>query len=165
MNFEYLHNPVNSISMAKVRVTKRFHFEMAHALYNYEGVCRNIHGHSYNLEVTVSGEASLRSGHPKDGMVMDFHDLKRLVKREVIDRFDHTLMINSLFPEEQVNSLRKSTERVMVVDFQPTTENLVAFIASILAPLMPDGVSLFSVRLAETVTAFAEWYASDNGML
>ena len=148
--------------MARIRVTKRFHFEMAHILHNYDGVCRNIHGHSYDLEVTVTGEALLQAGHPRDGMVIDFHDLKTLVKTHIIDRFDHTLMISTQVPEEQAEALRKSTERICLVEFQPTTENLVAYIALILGPLMPQGVSLFSIRLAETVTSFAEWYATDN---
>lgn len=108
------------------------------------------------------GESFLEAGHPRDGMVIDFHDLKNLVKSHIIDRFDHTLMISTLVPEEQVEALRKSTERICLVDFQPTTENLVAYIAAILGPLMPKGVSLFSIRLAETVTSFAEWYATDN---
>ncbi len=148
--------------MARIRVTKRFHFEMAHTLYNYDGVCRNIHGHSYDLEVTVMGEAFREAGHPRDGMVIDFHDLKTLVKTHIIDRFDHTLMISTQVPEEQVEALRKTTERISLVEFQPTTENLVAYIAAILGPVMPRGVSLFSIRLAETVTSFAEWYATDN---
>ncbi len=148
--------------MAKIRITKRFHFEMAHALYAYEGLCSNIHGHSYNLEVTVTGEAGQRPGQPGDGMVIDFHDLKNLVKIHITDRFDHALMISSLVPESQSTALKGATERLYVVDFQPTTENLVGYIAGILAPLMPRGVSLFSIRLYETVTSFAEWYAADN---
>ncbi len=148
--------------MAIIRVTKRFHFEMAHVLHNYEGICKNIHGHSYDLEVTVIGQAFHEDHHPCDGMVVDFHDLKNLVKTHIIDRFDHSLMISSLIPEEQVMALASATEKMLVVDFQPTTENLVAYIAQILNPLMPNGVSLFSIRLAETVTSFAEWYASDN---
>ena len=108
------------------------------------------------------GEAFREAGHPRDGMVIDFHDLKTLVKTHIIDRFDHTLMISTQVPEEQVEALRKTTERISLVEFQPTTENLVAYIAAILGPVMPRGVSLFSIRLAETVTSFAEWYATDN---
>ena len=148
--------------MARIRVTKRFHFEMAHTLHNYDGICRNIHGHSYDLEVTLSGDTFPRAGHPRDGMVMDFHELKELVKSQVVDRFDHALMVSTYLPEEQLRALAFATERILVVDFQPTTENLVAYIAGILKPLMPEGISLFSVRLAETITSFAEWYAADN---
>ena len=148
--------------MQKIRVTKRFHFEMAHTLYEYDGLCRNIHGHSYNLEVTFIGFPKNAPGHPKDGMVMDFGDIKNLVKTHIVNRFDHALMINHLIPEEKQALLRQTSERVIVVDFQPTSENIVAYIAGILQQHLPSDVSLFSIRLHETVTSFAEWYASDN---
>ncbi|MEN8115769.1 MAG: 6-carboxytetrahydropterin synthase QueD [Bacteroidota bacterium] len=148
--------------MPKIRVTKRFHFEMAHTLYQYDGLCRNIHGHSYNLEVTLAGETKKEPGHPKDGMVLDFGELKNIVKSKIVDRFDHALMVNSLVPESQINLLKQTTEKLIVVNFQPTSENIVAYIAEILQQHLPQGVSLFSIRLFETVTSFAEWFASDN---
>ncbi len=148
--------------MSKIRVTKRFHFEMAHALFQYDGLCRNIHGHSYNLEVTLIGESRKQPGDPKDGMVLDFGDLKKIVKTNIVDRFDHALMVNSLFSNSQIEILKKTTNRIIVVDYQPTSENIVTDIAKILQQLMPAGVTLFSIRLFETVTSFAEWFASDN---
>ncbi|MEE4286922.1 MAG: 6-carboxytetrahydropterin synthase QueD [Mariniphaga sp.] len=148
--------------MPKIRVTKRFHFEMAHTLYEYDGLCRNIHGHSYNLEVTLRGEPLNQPGHPKDGMVMDFSDLKNIVKENIVSRFDHSLMVNKLVPQEQIDLLRKTSERIILVDFQPTTENISSHIAGILQQHLPSGVELFSIRLYETVTSFAEWFASDN---
>ncbi len=148
--------------MSKIRVTKRFHFEMAHALFQYDGLCRNIHGHSYNLEVTLIGEPKIEPGHPKDGMVLDFGDLKKIVKTHIVDRFDHSLMVNSLFSDSQIELLKKTTNRIIVVNYQPTSENIVTDIAKILQQLMPAGVTLFSIRLFETVTSFAEWFASDN---
>lgn len=148
--------------MPKIRVTKRFHFEMAHTLYEYDGLCRNIHGHSYNLEITLIGEPLNEPGHPKDGMVMDFSQIKELVKAKIVARFDHALMVNRLVPEKQMNLLKQTTERIIVVDFQPTSENIVTHIAKILQQHLPSGVNLFSIRLYETVTSFAEWFASDN---
>ena len=148
--------------MPKIRVTKRFHFEMAHTLYEYDGLCRNIHGHSYNLEVTLIGEPRRQPGHPKDGMVLDFTDLKNIVKSEIVNRFDHSLMVNRLVPRNQLELLKKTTERVIQVDFQPTTENIVSYIAEILQQHLPSDVSIYSIRLYETVTAFAEWFAADN---
>jgi 6-pyruvoyltetrahydropterin/6-carboxytetrahydropterin synthase len=148
--------------MPKIRVTKRFHFEMAHTLYHYDGLCKNIHGHSYNLEVTLAGEPRNEPGHPKDGMVMDFGELKDIVKSRIISRFDHALMVNRLIPEEELKLLRRTSDRILVVDFQPTTENIASHIAQILQQHLPKNVSLFSIRLFETVTSFAEWFASDN---
>lgn len=148
--------------MPKIRVTKRFHFEMAHTLYEYDGLCRNIHGHSYYLEVTLIGEPRNEPKNPKDGMVMDFGQIKELVKTQIVNRFDHALMVNKLIPEKQKELLRQTTERFIVVDFQPTSENIVVYIAEILQQHLPSGVNLFSVRLYETATSFAEWFASDN---
>jgi 6-pyruvoyltetrahydropterin/6-carboxytetrahydropterin synthase len=148
--------------MPKIRVTKRFHFEMAHTLYKYDGLCRNIHGHSYYLEVTISGEPRNEPGHPKDGMVIDFSDLKNVVKTQVINRFDHALMVSRLVPDKQQELLRQTTERIIVVDFQPTSENIVVYISEILQQHLPVGVNLFNIRLYETETSFAEWIASDN---
>jgi 6-pyruvoyltetrahydropterin/6-carboxytetrahydropterin synthase len=148
--------------MPKIRVTKRFHFEMAHTLYEYDGLCRNIHGHSYNLEVTLIGKPRNEPKHPKDGMVMDFGEIKELVKTQIVNRFDHALMVNNLVPEKQKELLRQTTERFIVVDFQPTSENMVIYIAQILQQHLPSGVNLFSVRLFETATSFAEWFAGDN---
>ena len=148
--------------MPRIRVTKRFHFEMAHTLYEYNGLCRNIHGHSYNLEITIAGEPRNEPRHPKDGMVIDFGELKEIVKRHIVSRFDHALMVSRLVPDEQKKLLEQTTTRLIIVDFQPTTENIVAYIAHILQQHLPAGVALFSIRLYETVTAFAEWFASDN---
>ncbi len=148
--------------MPKIRVTKRFHFEMAHTLYEYDGLCRNIHGHSYNLEVTISGEPRNEPGHPKDGMVLDFSELKNIVKTHIVNRFDHALMVNRLVPGNQQELLRQTTERIMVVDFQPTSENIAIYISNILQQHLPAGVNLFGIRLYETETSFAEWYATDN---
>lgn len=148
--------------MSKIRVTKRFHFEMAHTLYEYDGLCRNIHGHSYNLEVTLIGEPRNDPKHPKDGMVMDFSQIKELVKSKIVARFDHALMVNHLVPKKQMELLEQTTERIIVVDFQPTSENIVTYIAAILQQHLPLGVNLFSIRLFETVTSFAEWFADDN---
>jgi 6-pyruvoyltetrahydropterin/6-carboxytetrahydropterin synthase len=158
----YFHTSKIFYKMPKIRVTKRFHFEMAHTLYEYDGLCQNIHGHSYNLEVTLIGNPRKEPNHPKDGMVMDFSELKRIVKKEIVDRFDHALMVNNLVPESQLDLLRKTTDRIIIVEFQPTSENIAAYIAEILQQHLPAGVSLFSIRLFETVTAFAEWFASDN---
>jgi 6-pyruvoyltetrahydropterin/6-carboxytetrahydropterin synthase len=148
--------------MAVIRITRQFHFEMAHALLNYDGRCSNIHGHSYILRVTLTGEINISPGSPSDGMVMDFGDIKTIVKNHIIDAFDHSLMINNLIPEDQVEPLRKTTKRIHLVNFQPTTENIVIYVATKLRKHLPPCVSLFSVRLCETPNSYAEWFASDN---
>jgi 6-pyruvoyltetrahydropterin/6-carboxytetrahydropterin synthase len=78
---------------------------MSHALLNYDGLCRNIHGHSYKLLVTIIGEPADLPGDPKDGMVIDFKELKDLVKEHVVDRLDHSLVINRQAHVEKLREL------------------------------------------------------------
>lgn len=70
----------------RTRVTRSFRFEAAHQLPWHPGVCRNLHGHSYRLEVTVAGPLDER------GVVVDFDELAALVQTEVIDQFDHRFL-------------------------------------------------------------------------
>ena len=65
--------------MTVIRVTKEFRFEMAHVLFNYDGPCRNVHGHSYILYVTLAGQPMNSPGEPRNGMVIDFGDLKKIL--------------------------------------------------------------------------------------
>lgn len=148
--------------MKKVRVCKEFHFEMAHALLNYDGLCRHIHGHSYILFVTISGEPIEDQKDRKLGMVMDFADLKTLVKGPIVDHFDHSLVIHKeakrFLPEKPSDMY----DKVHLMEFQPTCENLVIHIADQIRDSLPAGIELFSVKLYETATSYAEWVASDN---
>jgi 6-pyruvoyltetrahydropterin/6-carboxytetrahydropterin synthase len=148
--------------MSTIRVTKEFRFEMAHVLQNYDGPCRNVHGHSYILYVTIAGEPK---DDPKDGcngMVIDFGDLKRLVEKEIIDRYDHAIVVAGYMPEKQLNHYKDLFENIIIAPYQPTCENLVGDFAAHLRNKTPDGVFLHSLKLYETATAFAEWHASDN---
>ncbi|MRR22223.1 6-carboxytetrahydropterin synthase [bacterium] len=148
--------------MALIRVTKEFRFEMAHALWNYDGPCRNVHGHSYILYVTIAGEPVNDPADPKNGMVIDFGDLKKIVRSSVVDRFDHALMVSGQAPADTVQGYRQHFGNVIVSSYQPTCENLVADIAGTLEQLLPAGIILHSLKLYETATAYAEWHASDN---
>jgi len=148
--------------MNRIRITKEFGFEMAHALWNYDGACRNIHGHSYKLFVTVAGIPSNDSSHPKFGMVMDFTDLKMLVKEPVVDFLDHSLVVYRASEGASIDAVRSLYEKVHVFDFQPTCENLVLYIVEKIGKKLPPGMDLCSVKLYETATSFAEWHRSDN---
>lgn len=149
--------------MATVRVTKEFSFEMAHALSGYDGLCSEIHGHSYRLFVTVSGTPSADPADPKYGMVMDFGVLKGVVRERIADVYDHVLLIRATEEmDETIDALRKRFGRVVTVDYQPTCENLVVRFAAIIAGALPAGVKLHSLRLHETATSYAEWFAEDQ---
>ncbi len=145
--------------MAKVRITKEFRFEMAHLLWNYDGLCKNIHGHSYILFVTVLGDIITDGANPKVGMVVDFGDLKKIVKEQIVDVLDHAIAVNDKSPHVQLDCY---TERILALPYQPTCENMVVDFASRIRKHLPGHLSLFSIKLHETATSFAEWYASDN---
>jgi len=113
-------------------ITKQFRFEAAHSLPNHDGKCRNLHGHSYLLEVTVSGIAA-KSG-PKEGMIMDFGDLSKIVEAEIVSKWDHRFL-NDLLP------------------FATTSENLAA---ECFRRLDAAGLSVARIRLWETAKAYAD---------
>ena len=83
--------------MSVIRLTKEFTFEAAHMLEGYDGLCREIHGHSYRLLVTIKGEPERDPESPKLGMVMDFGVLKRIVNEQIVERLDHSFMSFILF--------------------------------------------------------------------
>lgn len=149
--------------MSNIRITKQFSFETGHALYGYDGKCKNVHGHSYKLSVTVIGTPITDQNNVKFGMVIDFSDLKKIVKEEIVDIFDHATVFNKNTPHiELANELKNRGHHVILVDYQPTSENMVTHFAEKIKNRLPDSIKLHSLKLQETETSFAEWYASDN---
>ena len=119
--------------MATLMVTKVFTFDYAHQLPEYQGKCANLHVHGSRLEVEVIETEAIKSTY--EGMVMDFSDLKEIVKRKVLIHFDHQY-INTLLPI-------------------PTAENMVEWIVKQLEEEL--GTSIQRVRLYETPDSYAEW--------
>lgn len=149
--------------MTKIRITKQFSFETGHALYGYDGKCKNVHGHSYKLFVTVIGSPIEDPKNVKYGMVIDFTDLKKIVKEEVVDVFDHATVFNKNTPHiELAQELKNRGHHVILVDYQPTSEKMVIDFMQKIKSRLPQNIELFSLRLQETDSSFAEWYASDN---
>jgi len=148
--------------MAKIRLTKEFGFETAHSLLGYDGLCKNIHGHSYKLFVTVIGEPINDATNQKNGMVMDFGDLKRIVKEQIVDIYDHAYVVNSRENIDKLQKLNALFERHIVCDYQPTCENMVTHFAEKIKRELPQNIKLFSIKLHETATSYAEWFAEDN---
>jgi len=148
--------------MSYVRISKQFRFEMAHALMGYDGPCKNVHGHSYEFIVTVKGEPIDNFNNPKLGMVMDFGDLKNIVRQQIIDVFDHALVLNNRTPKEVTDHLQQHFEKVILLDYQPTSEMMVDDFAKRIASRLPDTLMLVHVLLRETATSYAEWFAVDN---
>lgn len=149
--------------MSNIRITKQFNFETGHALYGYDGKCRNVHGHSYKLSVTVIGTPISDSDNVKFGMVIDFSDLKKIVKNEIVDIFDHATVFNKNTPHvELAKELSDRGHSVILVDYQPTSEMMIIDFANKIKNRLPSNIQLHSLKLQETETSFAQWFASDN---
>jgi 6-pyruvoyltetrahydropterin/6-carboxytetrahydropterin synthase len=149
--------------MSTIRITKRFSFEAGHALYGYDGKCKNLHGHSYKLSVTVVGSPITDKTNPKFGMVIDFTDLKRIVIEEIIDKFDHSTIFNKNTPHIKLaKTLRDEGHNVLLVDYQPTTECMVTDFAKKITERLPNNIKLSSLKLQETESSYAEWVSTDN---
>lgn len=149
--------------MGTIRITKQFSFETGHALYGYDGKCRNVHGHSYKLNVTVIGQPISDTTHVKLGMVIDFSDLKVIVKNKIVDIFDHATVFNKNTPHvELAKELADRGHDVLLVDYQPTSEMMIIDFANVIKQELPSHIKLHSLKLQETDSCYAQWFASDN---
>lgn len=149
--------------MSTIRITKQFSFETGHALYGYDGKCRNVHGHSYKLYVTVIGQPISETTHVKLGMVIDFSDLKVIVKNKIVDVFDHATVFNKNTPHvELAKELADRGHNVLLVDYQPTSEMMIIDFANVIKQELPSHIKLHSLKLQETDSSYAQWFASEN---
>ena len=97
-------------------------FDSAHFLSGYDGKCKNIHGHRWTIEVTVSAQALQTQGQQR-GMVLDFGDVKHAV-RALADSFDHALIYEAgTLRPKTLEALREEDFRLIEVGFRPTAEN------------------------------------------
>ncbi|WP_312194883.1 6-pyruvoyl trahydropterin synthase family protein [Epilithonimonas vandammei] len=146
-----------------IRITKIFNFETAHVLYNYDGKCKNMHGHSYKLFVTVKGNPIKDLDHHKNGMVVDFGDIKKIVKEEIVDIWDHAVLVNGDSPHKLLGeSLENQGHKVIFCKYQPTCENMLYDIAAKIQSKLPNHVQLAYLKLHETENSYGEWIAEEN---
>ena len=146
-----------------IRITKIFTFETAHVLYNYDGKCKNMHGHSYKLFVTVKGTPINDINNVKNGMVVDFGDIKKIVKEEIVDVWDHAVLLNALTPHKELGEdLAQKGHKVIECNYQPTSENMLYEIAEKIKNKLPSHVQLAYLKLHETENSYGEWFAEEN---
>jgi 6-pyruvoyltetrahydropterin/6-carboxytetrahydropterin synthase len=146
-----------------IRITKEFKFETGHALYGYDGLCKNVHGHSYKLSVTLLGTPITDPNHVKYGMVMDFSDLKKIVNETIVTPFDHATVLNVDSPHKELaDTMESRGHKIMRVQYQPTSEMMVFDFAEKIKARLPEQLKLHHLILRETETSYAEWYASDQ---
>ena len=146
-----------------IRITKEFKFETGHALYGYDGLCKNVHGHSHKLSVTLLGTPITDPDHVKYGMVMDFGDLKKIVNETIVTPFDHATVLNVDSPHKELaDTMESRGHKIMRVQYQPTSEMMVLDFAEKIKARLPEQLKLHHLILRETETSYAEWYASDQ---
>jgi 6-pyruvoyltetrahydropterin/6-carboxytetrahydropterin synthase len=139
-----------------LELAKIFHFEMAHAIHGYEGPCKHIHGHSYELHVSV-GSATNTDGYiPSPGFVIDFKEIKKLVGDNIISKFDHKLLLSNAFL--QLHPGVEKLENLVRWESEPTAENLLQYFREVLAEKMPTHIKLLQLKLFETKDSYAVWH-------
>lgn len=138
-----------------ISITKIFRFETAHAIHRYKGDCKNIHGHSYELHVTVRGRHADDGYVEGLGIIIDFKDLKSIVQSEVVKVLDHKLLLSHSYLTE-INPPVKP-EEVVVFDAEPTAENILIYTRDKIRNALPESIELHSLKLWETRDSYAEW--------
>ena len=144
--------------MTKVRVSKEFKFETAHALDMHDSKCRNIHGHSYKLIITVLGIPKTDDTKSDVGMVIDFTDLKIIVNENIIDKLDHALILKN---DSRFKGIEKNNSKTIYVDYHPTCENILLEIVGIMKEKLPKNVELVYAKMNETANSYSEWFLAD----
>lgn len=146
--------------MSVIRITKEFKFEMAHALVGHNGPCRNIHGHSYQLKVSVKGKVKNGTEDPDEGMVVDFTIIKNIVENLIVKEYDHSLV---LWDKMNIDTAQFDfMNKLILVPFNPTCENLLVYYADIIKKDLPNDLELTYLLLRETPNSYAEWFSEDN---
>jgi 6-pyruvoyltetrahydropterin/6-carboxytetrahydropterin synthase len=140
-----------------LQITRIFRFEMAHALNGYNGSCKNIHGHSYELHVTVSSDRNSSEYIAAPGFIIDFKELKKIVQQTIIDKFDHKLVLSQAFIT--INPAAQNNENLVEFEEEPSAENLLIYISNILRKCLPHSAHLNRLKLFETRDSYAEWVA------
>lgn len=143
-----------------LKVTKIFRFETAHAIHGYNGHCKNIHGHSYVLHVTVGAPIGDTAFLPKPGFIVDFKDLKKWVNTIIIEEFDHCLILSEDFIKEHPNTV--SAENLFIWKMEPTAENILLYIRNKLLKMLPEHILLKKLTIYETNDSYAEWETTIN---
>jgi 6-pyruvoyltetrahydropterin/6-carboxytetrahydropterin synthase len=136
-------------------VTKIFRFEAAHVIHGYPGKCSRIHGHSYELQVTVALRHAPEGYLPGTGMVMDFGDLKRMVNDKVIRQLDHKFIVSQACLNDRKYNVGQ--DELVVMEVEPTAENILEWLSREIRAVLPQNISLQHLRLYETKDSFAEW--------
>lgn len=133
-----------------ISITKKIEFETAHRLSDYNGPCREIHGHTYKLEMTISGPVQ-----EETDMVLDFKILKKILKSAVLNHLDHALILKD--NPENHRILENYSGKITWMSTEPSVERMLLFLADAISRLLPQPTCLESLQLYETSNSYATW--------
>ena len=143
-----------------MQITRRLEFDAGHRIPNHTSQCKHLHGHRYAMEITLSGDIITQEGISEQGMVMDFSDVKRIAKEQVVDAWDHAFLVyrGDVQVLDFLNTL--PGHKTIVLDAVPTAENLALIAFKLLDPAYRDvynnHLTLQRVRLYETPNNWAD---------
>jgi len=142
-----------------ITVTKTIRFDAAHILTNHQGLCKNLHGHTYRVDVSAIGNGA-------DDMVIDFKELKTIATDVICSRFDHAFIYNTASSGEcEIAAVvNKNGMRTVAIPFRSTAENLAKYFFEELAPKMPPRVQLVSIKVWETADSCADYRPQDQSV-
>ena len=137
------------------KISKEFSFDMAHLLDGHDGKCQNLHGHTYKLQVEIAG--NLFESGAKKAMVIDFSDLKAVVKKAILDPIDHAFIYDKTSERESkiAKLLQDLDSKTFGVPFRTTAEEMSRFIFNRLK--YDEKLAVSAIRLWETPTSFCEY--------
>ncbi|MFV0605324.1 MAG: 6-pyruvoyl trahydropterin synthase family protein [Niabella sp.] len=137
-----------------LQLTKVFHFETAHAIHGYNGQCKNIHGHSYELHVTIAGQEPGDDYLPAPGFIIDFKDIKK-AGLEIVETLDHKMVLSKAYMSEHPEISHH--ENLVIWDMEPTAENILLFARNVFIKNLPPTIQPVKLKLYETKDSYAEW--------
>jgi 6-pyruvoyltetrahydropterin/6-carboxytetrahydropterin synthase len=142
--------------MPYMRIGKSYTFDAAHQLEGHMGKCRNLHGHTYTVEVWLKGSVYKVPGATDDGMVMDYGELDSFVK-PIIDAMDHSFLTNDYESTYLALILQGTELKYFHLGARTTAENIATYIGDALVKAMPSNIKTLGVRVSETPKSFAEY--------
>lgn len=143
-----------------MQITRRLEFDAGHRIPNHNSQCKHLHGHRYAIEITLSGDIIATEGVSEQGMVMDFSDVKRIAKEQVVDAWDHAFLVYR--GDQQVADFLNTMpgHKTVVLDAIPTAENLALIAFNVLNGAYRDTygnhLRLERVRIYETPNNWAD---------
>ena len=143
-----------------ITITRKLEFDAGHRIPDHNSQCRNLHGHRYTLEITLTGQVVEHEGYADNGMIMDFSDVKALARTNLVDLWDHAFLVYE--KDTKVLEFLQSmpNHKTVVLNRVPTVENLAKIAFDILKPVYQDrfstGLALSKIKLFETPNCWAE---------